>query len=189
MRLLIGTLRGAAPLLAVLSAVACVDSDDRCGSQREFDAAEICVCKPGTFDQNGVCVEMAPPANGLGNACNESTPCDDPAFPECHMLEDGSGYCTSNDCTSNDDCGKGFRCALEAAPAYCRAPPTGQGVACESDDDCKDFEATFCSVGNPAGVVCLVRDCVDDSGCSPGYACLDLGSFVPGLPKACIPPT
>ncbi len=189
MRLLKRTLRGSIPLLAVLGAVACVDSDDRCGSQRELAPTEVCVCKPGTVEQGGVCVEVAPADTGLGDACAESNPCTDPGFSECHTLEDGSGYCTKNDCTSNDDCGKDFHCALDETPPYCHAPPTGQGVACESDDDCKDFEATFCSVGNPAGVVCLVRDCVDDSGCSPGYACLDLGLFVPGLPKACVPPT
>jgi hypothetical protein len=189
MRLLKRTLRGWVPLLAVLAAAACVDDDARCGSDRVLDPeAEVCVCKPDTVDQGGVCVEVAPVETGLGDACDDSTPCADAAFPECHVPDDGAGYCTVYDCTSNDDCGKSFHCALDETPSYCHAPPTGQGVACESDDDCKDFEATFCSVGNPAGVVCLVRDCVDDSGCSPGYTCLDLGMFVPGLPKACLPP-
>jgi hypothetical protein len=188
MRLLKRTLSGSLPLLATLAVVACVDSDDRCGPQRELDATtDVCVCKPGTVDQGtGDCVEVAPEETGLGDACAESNPCTDPKFPECHTLDDGTGYCTKNDCTSNADCGGDYRCALEETPPYCHAPPTGQGTACESDDDCKDFEATFCSVGNPAGVVCLVRDCVDDSSCSPGYTCFDIGLIMPGLPKACV---
>lgn len=189
MRLLKRSLRGSVPLVAVLAAVACVDSEDRCGDSREYDdTTGVCVCPAGMVDQGGNCVKMPAPATGLGVACEDAASCTDPAFPDCHTLEDGSGYCTKNDCASNADCGKDFRCALEETPPYCHAPPTGQGAPCASDDDCKDFEATFCSVGNPAGVVCLVRDCLDDTSCTPGYSCVDLGSFVPGLPKACLPP-
>jgi hypothetical protein len=189
MRLLKRIFRGSVPLLAVFAAVSCVDSDDRCGDDRVLDAAtDVCVCKPGTIDQGSACVEMPPAGGGLGAACEDSSACADPAFPDCHTLDDGSGYCTKNDCTSNDDCGQDFRCALEETPAYCHAPPTGQGVACESDDDCADFDATFCSVGSPFGVVCLVPDCVDDTSCSPGYTCFDIGMFMPGMPKVCLPP-
>jgi hypothetical protein len=51
MRLLKRTLRGWVPFLAVLATAACVDDDDRCGSQRVLDPAEVCVRKPGTVDR------------------------------------------------------------------------------------------------------------------------------------------
>jgi hypothetical protein len=188
MVLLKRTWSGSLPLLLGLALTACVDSDDRCGNERVLDATGVCVCKPGTVDQQGVCVEAPPVEGGLGDPCDQETPCTDPAFPDCHILSDDSGYCTKNDCSSSDECGNGYHCALDETPPYCHAPFTGQGVVCASDDDCADFEATFCSVGSPTGAVCLVRDCVDNTSCSPGYVCVDLGMFMPGLPKACLPP-
>jgi hypothetical protein len=186
MRLLKKTWCGVVLLSAGLAVPSCVDSDDRCGSERELDATGVCICKAGTVDQGGTCVEVVEAPSGLGDACDESALCSDPLFPDCHAAEGEPGFCTKNDCTSSDECGKGYHCALDETPAYCR-PPTGQGAPCDSDDDCKDFDATFCSIGNPAGVVCLVRDCVDDTSCSPGYGCFDLGMFMPGLPKVCTP--
>src|SRR6187399_1122174 len=106
MRLLKRSLRGSVPLVAVLAAVACVDSDDRCGDNRVYDdAAGVCTCTAGMVDQGGDCVEMPAPATGLGIPCEDAASCTDPAFPDCHTLEDGSGYCTKNDCASNGDCG------------------------------------------------------------------------------------
>lgn len=179
--------RASLALVAALPLLGCVDSSDRCGKDRELDATGVCVCKAGTTDQGGTCVATPPAESGLGKACDDSTPCMDPDFPDCHAAAGEPGFCTKNDCTSNAECGQDFRCAVEETPPYCHPPATGQGTPCESDDDCKDFEATFCSVGNPAGVVCLVRDCVDDTSCSSGYTCVDLGTFVPGLPRACVP--
>ena len=180
------------PLVAALaiSASSCVyDEDDRCGPDRVL-ADSLCVCAPGLVAQGTACVPPEEPApGGLGLTCDASSmPCTDPVFSFCHVPTDETeGYCTTMGCTGNADCEGGYLCALTETPAFCKRPPTGEGMACAAEDDCEQFEASFCTVGSPSGVTCVVPDCVDDADCSPGRLCMDLSGVVPGLPTLCLP--
>jgi hypothetical protein len=51
--------------------------------------------------------------------------------------------------------------------------PVGMGESCDTDGDCDDYEADFCSVNPHSGVgYCTVRPC-ESGGCPTGYQCCD----------------
>ncbi len=103
------------------------DSSDRCDKGQAYDAnAGLCVCTghstPGTTEsgsQGCVCeegyqrptpdaeCEAAPDA--LGRACQSDQDCNDATYDSCHVLEDGSGYCTNEGC-AKDECAGGNAC-------------------------------------------------------------------------------
>lgn len=188
--------RGGFALLALLLALVasgCVyDSDEPCAHGRVL-AHGACACPDGTMENGNDCVPLAVvvnPPGGLGLACDSSSkPCTDATFSTCH-IPDGKteGYCTKTGCASNADCGGAYACVVSATPAYCKAPPTGEGMTCASEDGCKDYEANYCTLGDPAGAKCVVANCVDDTDCSPGRACIDIAKLasIPGLPKQCL---
>jgi hypothetical protein len=65
-----------------------------------------------------------------------------------------------------------------------RRPYTGQKEPCTSDANCAGFDATYCNllVGQ-----CQMQGCTE-TGCDPGYMCIDLGMYIPGEPEVCLDP-
>ncbi len=195
-----GLLLGLSSLLGVSSCL--YDSSNRCDKDQKFDADaglcvcdaaqnkiagdlgcvdcganevagnDVCTCAPG-FSRAAAgspCTDVPP---GLGAACQKDADCVEAAFPTCHVLGDGSGYCTSTGCASSSDCFASYACDTAASPAYCVRPPTGSGVSCASDADCAGTEATFCEIFNTH--VCYVKDCsLTKNDCFPGKECCDL---------------
>jgi hypothetical protein len=148
-----------------------------------MDERGSCV-KPASEDA-GIQKDAGGSSQGLGTPCNAAQPCKDDVFAECHE-SGGKQLCTLTQCEDHSECGEGY-CDLDAKPTFCRPLPTGQGKACKSDKDCAGFEASYCTVKRPGAPLCVVTDCTPMS-CTPGYSCLDLSQFTPGLPKACVPP-
>jgi len=176
----------ACALASILLGGCLYDEAERCGPDRELQQG-LCVCQQGLMEQGGEC--LAPPEvpAGLGDACDLITnPCAGAMYSHCQLTSSDQGYCTTSACESDADCQGGFYCEKDDGPSYCRRPPSGQGMACSSDADCEGMEASFCTVGNPNGVACAVRDCTETS-CSPDRSCMDLSAFVPGIPKLCLP--
>lgn len=157
-----------------------------CGDN-EVAAGTTCACVEGyaRADAESPCEEV--PA-GLNVPCEVAGPgCADETYDTCHAIEggEGAGYCTSAGCAASDECPDGYACADEGGEPYCRRPPTGQGVACQSPDDCADFEATYCETFQLR--VCLVEGCVlSPDSCHEGWTCCDLSPF--GLDQTlCVP--
>lgn len=171
--------------LATVTGGCFVDSDAPCGENQDLDDTAACVCVTGTglADDGHSCVAMEPTPPGLGLACDEaSAPCTDPAHPRCQASEAGD-YCTSETCTSSDDCEAGYACREAEAASYCERPPIGQGATCTSDEDCSGGEATYCE--SQISNQCLVLGCDVDS-CFEGFECCDLRPL--GTPDAlCVP--
>lgn len=151
----------------------------RCG-QNEVSAGERCDCAAGFGrTREGAC---EPLPEGLGAPCSSTLPCLDEAAPYCAM-DGASGYCTVSGCQRSDECRGGYACDLTSQPSVCRAPPTGQGAACQGSEDCEGHEASFCET--LSSNVCLVPDCeVGGDDCFEGWSCCDLREF--GLPTLCV---
>ncbi len=195
--------------LGLLAAVsACVyDADDRCGPNQvkvdhgrcacaantvpaaegcdfcpEHEVAESgsCVCESGfeRAEESGPCVLET---IGLGDACDDDSACMKAPYTHC-QASPGGAYCTNLDCSG--ECEGGYACDTAASPPYCRRPPTGQGAACTSQDDCAGNEASYCEMLQ--GHICLVQGCViDGSDCYVGWTCCDLSAF--GFSTLCVP--
>lgn len=61
------------------------------------------------------------------------------------------------------------------------------GQACVKSEDC-DGVASFCVVmpGQTTGY-CTIKDCtITPNDCPKGYTCMDISSYVPGIPNLCI---
>jgi hypothetical protein len=123
--------------------------------------------------------------SALGASCSDDAPCHGADYGKC-VSAVGGGYCTSTGCKSAGDCAKGYFCATDAAPSYCKRMPTGEGKACATQDDCKSFDASYCTIGNPFGVTCAVP--CKEGGCDPGRSCQDFSAFAPGTPMLCTEP-
>jgi hypothetical protein len=160
------------------------DADMRCGTTRVLKD-NLCVCKPGSIDQDGTCKKLPPAPAGLGDACADDMACAGSDYPLCHMVSEGRGYCTSQDCTSDADCEEGWYCDEDAEPSYCKRVPTGQGESCKSDADCEDYDANYCVMA-PFGSFCVERDCSQTS-CSPSYSCQDFSQIIGAVPLICSP--
>ena len=193
-------------LAAVLAAAAsCVyDANNRCDENEMLSAdGRQCICVPGSamtahgctlcganeVPGNGMC-DCAPgfsrPMPGaacaqapvaLGMACDtQSAPCTDATYSTCHVTGGTAGYCTNTGCATSADCSGGYACETSATPAFCRRPPMGAGMPCQSPADCAGTEATFCDLA--VTHTCLVQGCsltADD--CFQGTQCCDLSGF------------
>ena len=139
---------------------------------------DVCSCEEGySLTAGGVC-EIVPDALGL--ACTKDADCKDATYSSCHLLDDGTGYCTNTGCSDDVKCTGGFGCATSATPTYCERPPSGAGKSCASDADCAGTEATFCETYNTH--VCYVKDCsLTKNDCFPGKECCDLTKRSLGL--------
>jgi hypothetical protein len=202
--------------LVVLGLGACLyDSGDVCGPNQVLSALGVCECVAGAApaeDGAGctMCGENEVPTGtactcidgyarlaagepcaalpaGLGEPCDsEGAPCADATYSLCHAIEATTGYCTSADCETSDDCPSGYACSdEEGGGTYCQRPPTGQSVPCDSAQDCAGYDASYCETIQ--GHVCLVSGCTQSPGsCFEGWGCCDLSSF--GLEETlCVP--
>jgi hypothetical protein len=184
-----------------------------CGQNETANATGACGCKPGfgRIDPNTACAACgeneitgatgacectvgygrtspqeacAPLSPALGKSCDtQSEPCTDTQFNYCHAASGTQGYCTTQGCTTSDDCVGGYTCEVSASPTYCGQPattPVGLGKPCKSDADCAGTEATYCDLFVTMG--CLVQGCtMAPDNCPSGYECCDLSAF--SVPK------
>lgn len=200
--LLSSVLIGIAPLACVY------DSDEPCGPRQQLISADRCACEAGYVpgesgcvpcgaderESGGecVCVEgFARRADGaacepipaeLGVACDvESAPCPAGKYPLCRVTDGTAGYCT-NDCDDAGDCDGGYACQRDGADSFCRRPPVGHGLSCQSDEDCAGGEATYCETFQSH--LCLVPCSAGNTeGCFGGEVCCDFTLFEP----ICVP--
>ena len=145
-----------------------------------------CICPPGTFNLNGVCVE-----------CDEST-----FFHKCYECNNGkivpkpcAGVCDDTlgcvDCLNDNHCkGDNEVCdpltkSCVCAPGYARNPITGKceiAPTCKTNDECgpcKRCDGKNCvDIVCPPGYYCNGKDCVPDKcqakPCTTKHDC-DLG--------------
>ncbi|HET7539720.1 MAG TPA: hypothetical protein VFK05_07605 [Polyangiaceae bacterium] len=138
--------------------------------EHELSSHDTCVCEEGYQrpSPEGAC-ELVPEAQGL--ACQSDTDCTDATYDTCHMLDDGSGYCTNVGCATGE-CNGGYACDTVATPPYCARPPNGAGKSCATDADCAGTEATWCD--SFVTHVCYVQGCALDGNDCPGKECCDL---------------
>jgi hypothetical protein len=139
-----------------------------CGANEEI-VGDACECKAGfaRAADGADCVESA-----AGTPCAGDASCDDPAFPYCALVGGEPGYCTTDDCTANENCPPGYTCEDGEEHRYCRKPPTGLGVACEDDDDCDGFEAQTCESFQEH--ICIITGCgTGESTCRNEWTCCD----------------
>lgn len=187
-----------------LAHVACVYDDAQpCGDGQVLDHEYLrCVCAPGSAYTPAGCIacganEMAdaqgcscaegyvrsaldaacePAPSGLGEACDDDTPCTDPTYNRCELSTTGVRYCTNAGCAGPGDCQGGYACDTSDVPSVCRRPPLGQGRACQTSEDCADTEATYCDSFVTRS--CLVQGCtLAPNDCFTGTECCDLSGF------------
>jgi hypothetical protein len=153
-----------------------------CG-EHQIGSATGCVCEQGyTPSDDGACVPLP---GGIGVACSETQPCTDSTFNYCQIEKDGSGYCTTSNCTSPTDCIGGYACDTSGPTSVCKRPPAGLGLSCTSNADCAGTEATYCDVF--FSHICLVQGCtVAPNNCFTGWDCCDLTMYGVAEPL-CIP--
>ena len=85
--------------------------------------------------------------------CSVDEDCTSSEYSHC-QLEGESGYCTKSDCTAgSDDCPGSYACNDRTDPSFCERPPTGLGTACSSNEDCQDFEASYCELFSEQAVI------------------------------------
>lgn len=152
-----------------------------CG-EHEVAEADACRCEDG-YERptaEGACA-LVPDALGL--ACESDDDCTDATYDTCHLLDDGSGYCTNVDCTPGS-CDGGYACDTAATPSYCARPRQGEGQSCASQEDCAGTEATFCETF--MSHVCYVEGCAVGGNDCPGKECCDLAGPSGGLIKKTI---
>lgn len=207
---------GAAVWAALVIGGCVFDADDRCGPNQRYDAeGDNCVCDAGMViaadghgcvacgdnevESAGECVCADGYSPGAGGECVETpeglgAPCDPEAevgcagdYDFCASASDGSGYCTRQGCSADVDCDGGYACEQDT-PRYCSRPPSGQGQSCASDDDCADFDASFCE--NLVTMMCAVEGCKDLGGaCHGGFTCCDFSAVAATLDfSLCVPP-
>lgn len=158
---------------AVMTPNGCIE----CGAH-EVATATSCECEAGYSRSapNEACEEAA----GLGDECDPANSACEAPYAHCEPAGD-AGYCTTDGCTSSDDCDGGFSCN---ADSVCERPPAGLGATCAGPDDCAGTEATFCD--SFMTMSCQVEGCsLDPNDCFEGYECCDLTMF--GLPTLCVP--
>lgn len=187
---------GVSLLIPLFVLAGCVyDPDDPCGEGLELKDS-VCVCQPnhipeevgrcipcGEFEQafsdtceciegylrnsEGVCV-----VSKQGKPCSATEPCDDTIFTYCHLLDGGNvGYCTTQGCSSNNDCLGKYTCETRVSPQYCMRPATGLGKACDGPDGCAQYEAWSCDYFFAHTCQVAACDLDDILDCPRGYAC------------------
>lgn len=138
-----------------------------CGENEEV-MNEKCVCKPGFERANAMAPCEAVEGSVPGESCDAADSCNDPN-PYCALSED-EPYCTTQDCTKNDDCTVNWQCDTSAEPSFCK-PISGLSAKCDSAADCSG-EATYCELFNTR--TCIINDCVADPGICPSqWVCCD----------------
>jgi hypothetical protein len=200
---------------ATFGAAGCLyEADDRCGPNQSVSEDDVrCVCAEGSAwtargcvacgeneqaSANGCeCVmgylrptadaacETAP--SGLGQDCDSvSTACTDSVYGHCRIESGTAGYCTRLGCTGSEQCEGGYACDTGTTPPFCRRPPVGMGLPCETEADCAGTEATWCD--SVMSLKCVVQGCsVAAQDCFGDLQCCDLSQF--GVPAPlCLPP-
>lgn len=155
-----------------------------CG-EHEVAGPTSCVCADGYARPSATSGCVLTPT-GLGAVCDaQSAPCTAGTFGYCAVTSGTAGYCTTSGCAADTDCAGGYACDTSGTPAFCRRPPVGAGIACQSSTDCAGTEATYCDTA--VSHVCLVEKCtLTPNNCFIGTACCDLSSF--GVPNpVCLP--
>jgi hypothetical protein len=146
-----------------------------CGAH-EVATGLACTCAEGyvRVDEAGAC-ELLPA--GLGEPCDTGgLACADSVYDFCRATDATSGYCTSTGCETSADCPSLHACEQDDAVRFCERPPTGQGMACTSSDDCAGLEASYCETFQAH--ICLVPDCtLEPDSCHEGWECCDLSSL------------
>jgi hypothetical protein len=191
----------------------CLDVNHVCGPHQRKDINYYCICVSGAVsasDNNGcvlcgenqvvqndkcVCAAgflMNPTTQQCesaeqGSVCDptSATPCLSPEFNHCHATSATTGYCTTSGCTASQECTNGYLCETSVAPSYCRRPPTGEGVSCQSDADCAGYDALYCEKDRTH--LCLVRDCtVTPNNCFARSCCDFSATGISSTPNICI---
>lgn len=145
-----------------------------CGDNEVADS-QGCTCAPGFARPTPEAACEAAPT-GLGEACDEATACQDPAYDHCETSANGSRYCTNTGCVAAEDCQGGYACDTSVQPSVCRRPPLGQGQPCQTSEDCANTEATYCDAF--ATHSCRVEGCtLSPDNCFMGSECCDLSAF------------
>ena len=191
----------ALPLAVVLAPASCIyDANDRCGAHQAYEDGH-CVCAAGFGLVQQECVPCGdhevgnptgpceceeglvraaegepcsePVGDAVGEPCSSDDDCPGADFPYCE-LEGDAGYCTKSDCTAGgEDCPGSYACNDRNDPSFCERPPTGLGTACESDEDCADFEADYCELFTQHA--CVVEGCAaDPTICHGDWVCCDI---------------
>ena len=84
-------------------------------------------------------------------------------------LETGTDDKTTPNCGESTCVGDQY-CDKTLSPAECRDYPTGQGMPCETQEDCAGYDADFCETY--VSFSCLVKECdVELNNCSDDYLC------------------
>lgn len=145
-----------------------------CGANEEVKS-DTCVCKEGFARANDTAPCEAVEGSALGASCDAAESCSAPN-PYCALTEE-SPYCTTQDCSRNDDCAADWRCDRSTEQSFCKKPPSGFGKHCESAADCAGGEAAFCETLTTQ--MCIVSDCLGSPGDCPSQSvCCDLTGFV-----------
>lgn len=156
---------------------------DACGDNEEAFGVQ-CVCKSGfsRADASAPCEAIEGSLSGA--ACSAEQACSEPN-PYCALSED-EPYCTTDDCSKNEDCPRDWRCVAGSGGRYCRKPAKGLLAPCESNADCEGNEATYCET--LMSHMCLVEDCAADPGkCGSGWSCCDFSTLLGAA--LCVPST
>lgn len=163
------------PAGTVYTSTGCV----ACG-EHEVATASGCACEDG-YSRPTADEACALTPDGLGEACDPAAPACPAPYDHCEPVDD-SGYCTTSDCATSDDCKGGYACN---ADSVCQRPPNGLGKPCTTPAECEGTEATFCDTFIAHS--CQVQGCqLDPDDCFVGYECCDLSMF--GLPQPlCVP--
>lgn len=152
----------------------CILAGERCGPNqvlKEGDDYSLCVCEPGRIvsKDGSRCVSCGANEVARDDACvcdsgfarasadgacvrvDLGATC---AGPEDCLAADSlcvtseregeAGYCSSTACSSNAECPADWSCESANDTRYCRKPPTGLGMHCDSEADCAGFEANYC---------------------------------------------
>jgi len=151
-------------------------------AEHEVASNDACVCEEG-YKQPTPGAACASVPDALGLACESDKDCTDATYDTCHVLDDGTGYCTNVDCAAGE-CTGGYACDTVASPSYCARPPDGAGKSCAGDQDCAATQATWCDVYSSH--VCYVEGCALDGNDCPGKECCDLAIASGGLLKKTI---
>ena len=201
---------------ALLTLYACgyYDEDDRCGENMVFNEdAHICLCDSKSIKQGGGC-ERCPsgrePAGdkcvcptgmheddagmceqtlGLGDTCDDDSPCTDMVYDYCAKKPDASeGTCTKR-CTNDADCDETYTCADWEDMPYCKLF-AGAGTSCTmpgpDDPMCTD-DAPYCFIGQCFVTGCKVTENHVTEDCPKDRKCCDVGTLTMGaVTTACV---
>jgi hypothetical protein len=143
--------------------------------KNETSSAGACVCKEGYSrpDEKSPCEKTE--GSVLGSECSAEQSCTAPN-PYCAETQ-SPAYCTTQDCSENDDCPSMWRCDKAGDVAFCKKPPTGLGDSCDTSADCAGNEAGFCETFMTR--TCIINKCASQpSVCPSQLVCCDLTALI-----------